>query len=322
MRTYCSGFADQIEQFIYYRKASGSWNESNYGYYLWRFDKYCAEKYPGMPLMQTMVDEWCARKGQELNRSTNIRVRVIRVFIKYLRTRKLTDVEEPHLLTNEPFSYIPHAFTQEELANFFYECDHIDQLPTKRNTQLARIICPVLFRLLYSSGIRTTEARLLQRCNVDLTHGVLNIQESKGLDQHYVALHPSMLELLALYDRTMDRIQPNRKYFFQSSNGECFNHTWLEQWFRLLWQKANGPDVRATAYELRHHYAITNINSWNHDSFEFSDKLYFLSKSMGHRQVISTLHYYSIVPRLANTIKAASEDGFNKIVAEVHYEEE
>lgn len=77
-----------------------------------------------------------------------------------------------------------------------------------------------------------------------------------------------------------------------------------------------------TPYAFRHNYAIENINRWKEDSFEFSDKLHYLSKSMGHRQIASTLHYYSIVPRLADTIQSKTEKDFNFIVPEVDYEED
>ena len=39
---------------------------------------------------------------------------------------------------------------------------------------------PRILWLLYSSGIRTTEARLLMRRSVDFGHGVLDIQKSKA----------------------------------------------------------------------------------------------------------------------------------------------
>lgn len=71
---------------------------------------------------------------------------------------------------------------------------------------------------------------------------------------------------------------------------------------------------------LSHNYAIENINSWMDDSFDFNDKLQYLSKSMGHRSIESTRYYYSIVPRLADTLRDKTEDGFNLIVPEVSYE--
>lgn len=85
--------------------------------------------------------------------------------------------------------------------------------------KMKKITCPVFFRLLYSSGIRTTEARYLKREDVDLEHGVLNIRKSKGYDQHYVALHKSMTELLKQYDKMAESIRPDRTYFLRPLMG-------------------------------------------------------------------------------------------------------
>ena len=76
-------------------------------------------------------------------------------------------------------------------------------------------------------------------------------------------------------------------------------------------------------YELRHNYATENINGWTaNDSFGLSEHLLYLSKSMGHRNLSSTLYYYSIVPGFADIILEKTEMGFNKIVPEVTYEKE
>ena len=43
---------------------------------------------------------------------------------------------------------------------------------------------------------------------------------------------------------------------------------------------------------------------------------------MGHRWIVSTLYYYSIVPALADKLREKTEDGFNAIVPEVRDGEE
>jgi integrase len=322
MSIYRSGFSDQIQMFVDYRRASGSWNEQSYGFLLKKFDCFCADAFPQeTPLIQEMVDTWCAKRDGELNRSRNTRIRSIRAFIEYLKKRGLTDVTAPVLLKNEPKTYVPHAFTHDELVRFFAECDSIQPQMKQPASVLRKLTCPVFFRLLYSSGIRTTEARLLRRENVNLEHGILDIQKSKGYDQHYVALHKTMIELLRRYDAAIALIRPERTFFFESAKGTHYSHNWVADNFRCLWRKANGHDSNAVPYELRHHYAVTNINNWDEDSFEFSNKLRYLSKSMGHRRTSSTLDYYSIVPRLAETLQSHTEDGFNEIVPEVCYEE-
>lgn len=207
MSSYISGFSDLIEQYEKYQKASDSWSDHAHGLNIRYFDRYCALHYPGQPLCQEMVDEWCRKRETETNTSCFTRTGGIRSFIRYLRDRGLTTVEPALPPKPEGRTYIPHAFTDEELRRFFNECDRIVPLRPELKYKMKKITCPVFFRLLYSSGIRTTEARYLKREDVDLEHGVLNIRKSKGYDQHYVALHKSMTELLKQYDKMAESIR-------------------------------------------------------------------------------------------------------------------
>lgn len=323
MNTYCSGFSQGIEDFVSYRKASGTWNEHASSQNLKYFDRYCANNYSdSSSLTQEMVDTWCSQRTTESSSSCYIRTLIVREFVDYLRNRNITGVVSPKAPRLEKRKYVPHAFTDAELARFFEECDSIIPYKGRPASVLRKIQCPAFFRLLYSSGMRTTEARFLKRDDVDLDHGVVNIRKSKGYDQHYVALHETMTELLRHYDGVMDRIQPNRTYFFQSLKGTCYGRDWVNDNFKKIWEAANGASDGIIPYDVRHHYAIENISSWEDDSFTFSDKLHYLSKSMGHSHIQSTLYYYSIVPRLADKIQAKTEKGFNEIVPEVWNEEE
>jgi len=322
-----SCFAHLIEKFITYRKASGSWNEPCYGLNLKLFDHFCAVNYPtsenqNSVLNQEMVNAWCAKRDTETNSSYDTRTRVIRLFINYLLSRGLTSVNPPPILKPEPRTYLPHPFEDDELQRFFHECDSIQPYLGRKPSVIKKLTIPVFFRLLYSSGIRTTEARLLKKADVDLEHGILDIQESKGYDQHYVVLHDTMTSLMQRYEHTISKVLPERVYFFQSYKGSHYSKDWVADNFRTLWDKANGSESKAVAYDVRHHYAISNINSWVDDGFEFCDKLQYLSKSMGHRSIIATCYYYSIVPRLADTLKDKTEEGFNMIVPEVIDDEE
>ncbi len=89
--------------------------------------------------------------------------------------------------------------------------------------------------------------------------------------------------------------------------------------FRALWDQYNPS--HATAYELRHHYAIENINHWTDEGFGFDAKLLYLSKSMGHRTVESTKGYYALVPGLAEIPEEKTGVDFDHMVPEVDNEE-
>jgi len=319
MSKFTSFLSAQIESFIAYRTASENWNDS-YEFMLTRFDNHCLTNYPGATeLSQEMVDGWCKRHDTEKSNSCRTRIYAVYNLIKYLRARGETDVSPPLIPRKERRTYIPHAFTDDELAAFFKACDSLPGTPNRLEIRSRKITIPVFFRLMYSSGIRTNEARLLRTADVDLTHGILNIQRSKGIDQHYVVLHDSMLELMKRYDAAISKLYPDRTYFFPSMKGGYHGKLWLQQNFNRLWAQVSS--ARATAYTLRHHYAVTNINSWIDVGFGFDDKLLYLSKSMGHRDIEDTKYYYSLVPGMADILEEKTNTDFEDIVPEVDYEE-
>ena len=289
MSSYFSGFSDLIEKYVSYQKASDSWSENGNGLNIKYFDRYCALYYPGQLLCQEMVDEWCRKRETDTNTSCRTRTGVIRSFIHYLRERELTTVEPALAPKPEGRTYIPHSFTEEELRRFFHECDRIIPLRPELKYKMKKITCPVFFRLLYSSGIRTTEARYLKREDVDLEHGVLNIQKSKGYDQHYVALHESMTELLKQYDRAAESIRPNRTYFFETPNGKFYSRQWVTQTFQCLWEKANGKQNKAVAYDL----SYQNLNKLQTFGFHSSRVCNGQLIKTTHRPNIHTFHDFS-----------------------------
>ena len=318
MKQFQSFLSPLIQKYISYQKVSDHWNESHYGVNLSLFDKHCKKKYPNaIELSQEMVDGWCQKRDTESNNSCSTRIYVVISFIRYLRKRGETDIIAPVPPRKEPRTYVPHSFTESELQNFFHACDSISRKTTP-DQRIRKITIPIFFRLLYSSGIRTTEARMLRVEDVDLSNGILDIRYSKGYDQHYTVLHDSILTLMKKYDAAIRKICPDRNYFFPAKGNKYHNTKWVYQNFRKLWDKYN--DSHATAYELRHNYAIENINQWIGDGLDFHAKLFYLSKSMGHSVLESTTYYYSLVPGLANIIEAKTQKSFNTIVPEVEDE--
>jgi len=319
MSKFTSFLAPLMQAYISYQKASGHWNES-YEQNLLQFDRYCKRQYPKTALLsQEIVEGWCHKRDTETNNSCRSRIYVVFSFIQYLRKRGKTDVMVPAIPRKERRTYIPHSFTDTELVNFFRACDGLPSASYTPDQRSRKITIPVFFRLLYSSGIRTNEARMLRLEDVDLCYGILNIRYSKGHAQHYVVLHDSMLELLKIYDAAIRRQYPHRAYFFPARGNAFHTSKWVATNFRKLWDKYNSS--YATAYELRHHYAIENINRWTDEGFGFDVKLLYLSKSMGHSTLESTKYYYSLVPGMADILQKKTGIDFENIIPEVDYEE-
>lgn len=316
MREYTSKIAPLMREFETYQLASGRWSESA-NMYLTLFDRHCAAEFSkSETLTQEMLDSWCGKRDTESNNSCRSRIYPIVSFVRYLQKRELSGANVPTVPRKEARTYIPHAFTADELHKFFNACDTIASYSETEEQISQRLTIPVFFRLLYSSGIRTNEARMLRKGEVDLAHGVMNIEYSKGHEQHFIVMHDSMLELMREYDGAISKMYPDRTYFFPARGDKCHKKQWVSVNFKRLWGKSNSS--YAVPYELRHNYAIENINRWTDDGFDFNQKLHSLSKSMGHRVIESTKYYYSLVPRLADVLaKHTNED---EVIPEVAYE--
>lgn len=319
MNKFHSGLAPQFQAFIDHRKACGQWNESSYEPYLVIFDHFCARNYPDSSTLSCeMTDGWCRKRETESNNSCRSRIYVVISFVRYLKKRGLADIPVPQVPRGARRVYIPHPLTGRELAAFFRECDSLGA-SAHTTGQLSRgMTIPVFFRLLYSSGMRAIEARMLRRADVDLVSGVMDIRYSKGHSQHYAVLHDSMCLLMFQYDTAINRILPGRHYFFPAGNDSFHSARWVRDNFRQLWDRAN--TTHAVVYGFRHHYATENINSWG-GTAAFDDRLLYLSKSMGHTTVESTRYYYTLVPGISQLLEEKTMRGFDAIVPEVEDEE-
>lgn len=316
MRKLESFLKETAPKFIEFMKVSQRWSITYEGH-LARFDKWIASNYPdGEMLSQEMVDVWCRIREKESVNANLARINVVTALVRYMRKHGMGELKEPDRPRPQKNTHTPHAFTADELERFFHVCDSMEINEAYKDSAVNKMILCVLFRLMYSTGIRPIEARELKRAEVDLKEGVLNIVQTKGHDQHYVAVHESMLGLLCEYDKKMEGLVPQRVYFFPNGASGHKSKEWLRSMFADIWKQAN-PSTHAVSYDFRHNYATTNINRWVGGGYDFYDKMYYLSKSMGHCCIEHTKYYYSIVPRLSDLLDEKSCAGFDELVPEV-----
>lgn len=312
------GFTSQcrqlFEDYVAFQKASQHWGHA-YGYALMSFDAYCMEHAAGPVPAQETIDGWSVRKDTERLTSCGKRVAFLAGLCRYANMHYGARLKAPEIPTNDGTRPMPHAFTDTELRNLFIACDNIVREHKSKATLMRKATVPALLRLMYSSGMRTKEVRMLDCEDVDLKHGVIDIRRSKGHHEHRVALHPSMWEYLAGYDTYIGSIMPGRKCFFPNEDDSYYSSTWLDWNFERMWYRFN--EGHAVPYSLRHHYAVANINSWPADSDTFDKRLVYLSRSMGHATLESTMYYYSYTPAMAEGIVADKGETFRRIISGV-----
>ncbi len=273
-------------------------------------------------LTQEAVDAWFSRRKTESENTHYTRTVHLKHFLQFAIDRGLSDIRIPKVYSKwTPHAKNPVLMTEKEIVRFFKACDECTVNFENITDYINVITQRTIFRLLYSTGMRPNEARLLSVNDIDLKTGVVSIRETKGYHQHINVLCDSMLNVMRHYDAEISKILPNRYYFFEKVDKTHYSPSWLGGAFKKLWHKYNSSN--AVVYGFRHHYAIVNINSWINLGFEESiSRLMTLSKSMGHSKLKHTLYYYSLVPQYAVTMKELSEKGLDAIIHKLpDYEE-
>ena len=208
-----SKLRDELEAFISQKRASGSpchTSSKVLGY----LDAMIAEDYPDCStLSKEICDAWI-RKCSVLHQNTLLRrVTPVRQFAKYLVGTGKSAYIIPGGIPRKQIRYDAHIFTEAELKLkvFFTSIDACKKSPF---SHLRCYVIPVIFRLIYTCGLRASEARLLCTDDIDLSTGKVFIRESKGWETRIVFVSDDMLDLLCRYDRIIRDTYPDRTAFF------------------------------------------------------------------------------------------------------------
>ena len=312
-----SVISDSLNRYISYQKASNAMSNSTLEC-LRYFNDYCATYHrEATTLTENIINGWCNKRITESSESHNKRISPIRSFLRYANGRGRTNVGLPEFLPWSKKQYTPHPFSPEQLQAFFKITDSFEdaRYVSDKVYEIRKIEIPVFYRLFYSTGMRTQEVRLLRCGDVDLKNGVININRSKGIDQHRIALHRTMWDLLIRYDEAMSAIMPDRNYFFPNEYDEPYSRIWESYNFVRMWRLVSNEYARC--YDFRSHYAVKNINSWKYTGPEWFDQLLYLSRSMGHRNVSSTCYYYQLVPLFAEQLEELTAEEYHKLLPDL-----
>ena len=316
MSVFTSVFASRLEGMLDYRVACGFRRET-YIPSLIKFDKYCNLRLCDEPnLTSELVHGWL-----EQDAATGIygKVLAIRQFGKYLCA-----ISEEAYILPEKFSpsrraHAPYVFTDNEMASLFAA---IDRLKGTRSEPHLGEIAPVIFRLIYTCGLRPNEGRELLRRNVNIDSGEILITNTKKNKERIVVMSDDMLSLCRSYDLRRGIFGGASPYFFPSATGEALTNTVLYATFNKAWREAvsvlGNPTAKSVrVYDLRHRFASACLNRWLDDGENLNAMLPYLRTYMGHGCLDETAYYIHILPENLVKSSAIEWSAFNDMFPEV-----
>ena len=316
MIEYYSAFRDKIIGFLNFHAARGFKRKPYLSDFV-KFDRWCLEKHPNQStLSRELVHEWIDHNDASRSDAAR-RAVVMRQFGRYLAA-----VGEIAYILPEKYAPIksvavPFLFTDAELSALFRA---IDTLPPTSHEPFLHEMAPVLFRLIYTCGLRPNEGRELLEEHVNLLTGEVLITHTKRNKERMIVMSDDMAALARNYALRREMFANGNPYFFPSSNGGPLKTETVYSAFNKAWSLADTPDKRkkrVRVYDLRHRFASACLNRWMDQGENLMAMLPFLREYMGHNYLSETAYYIHILPE--NLIKSSAIDweSFNAIFPEV-----
>lgn len=307
-----SGFADEINQYLDYKIASG-YTEKSYCSVLKSFDVFCCQReIYNVRFNRSDADAWVEKKENEATTSHYARVNKVKSFLEYL-SLKGYDVYLMHDVFFKATDFQPHIYTDDEIQRYFHA---VDTYHSSRNL-MEDAQLPVLFRLLYCCGTRINETLGIKKSDVDLTNGIIRLTEVKNGCERYIVLGQEMNQLMKRYADKTFYLLGDGDYIFVSFDDRRRQGRRIYDIHRRILKQAgipflgdgNGPRL----HDWRHTFAVRSFKQMVDSGMDMYVALPILSTYLGHKTIYATERYV----RLTMSLYPYIEERFSQCFSEV-----
>lgn len=289
--SFTSVFAREIEAFLDYRQATGICIDQDIRY-LKKLDVFLEDnKIPLVGFDSKVSVSWRSRRDDESGHGHYMRINFTKRFFEFLfvkgyKVALLRDARPPKS------NFVPHIYTDNEIDRYFQAVDAYHFPGNPKN----KIQLPVLFRLLYSCGLRVTETLMIRMKDVDLEEGIIRLRVTKGSKERYAVLSESMHALLKEYADKAFCLLGEDDFIFSNRKGSALRCDWLEDAHSRLLCMAGIPSASAAGstkrlHDWRHTHAVGAFKQMVEHGHDMYVALPILSAYMDHASIMATERY-------------------------------
>lgn len=264
---------------------------------------------------------WCKKRAYESSANHASRISIMRVFCRYLNDIGINAYIPPKGITKHPPKYNAHIYTDDELKRFFSEVDKSQSVPSE--CPYRGDIMPVFFRILYTSGLRVSELRLLKISDFDLDKGYIHIRDAKNHKERIVPVHISLVEKSKELKQKIHASSSDDEYFFMITPGRPMTLVNIYHNFRRYIEKAgishtgHGPRV----HDFRHTYCVNLLRKWSDEGKDLMAYLPYMRTMLGHESFEETAYYLKLTSERFPYIKEKLKTSFPNLISEVNIDE-
>jgi integrase len=312
---FAGPLADELQAFLSLKRSTGHKYVAE-SYYLDSIDKLSVQMDKGTGkgfFTKEFADTWTQKKKTESHKTWGNRIVVIRQFAHYLKNQGIPAYEPTLIVRAKHSNFVPHIYTDSELRRIF---EQSDKCPAYTNCPKRNAVAALIFRMVYSCGLRISEALNLNICHVDLENGVLTISESKFGVNRYV---PISVELANRCRAFMENIhpQPNPSdVFFPAPDGGRYSKRAITHMFHQILCMAGISRTKRSPriHDFRHTFAVNCLKKWVCSEKDLTIALPVLSAYLGHKSLKGTQGYLRLTADMFPNITSAVEAHSGNII--------
>ncbi|MFI3263050.1 MAG: tyrosine-type recombinase/integrase [Rikenellaceae bacterium] len=201
--------------------------------------------------------------------------------------------------------FIPRIFTHNEIQRFFTEADNLRLHSIQ--PRLCLFSMPMLFRVLYATGMRISEALNLNNEDINFDKGIILIRKSKNQRQRIIPITSSLEQALRQYLQHRDKMRIKDvtlgdKPLFVSHMGNRILKNSAYTWFRKILRLCDIPFVGGRhgprVHDFRHTFAVHSLMKQVKAGKDIYCLLPIISVFMGHKTLLGTEAYVRLTSEM------------------------
>lgn len=261
--------------------------------------------------------KWCSKRSYEKQSNFNSRTSIMRGFTSYLVDMGYTAYVPPLNMVRKGPRYEAHIYTEDELQRFFATVDASISIPSE--CPYRGQVMPVFFRILYTSGMRVSELRLLQVQDMHEDECYLTVRNGKNGKDRIVPIHQELAARCATLRLSIHQDSPPNEFFFMKLPGKAMTLQNLYHNFRRYLENANIPHTGEgpRIHDFRWTYCVNRLKKWLEEGKDLYNLLPYLKTMLGHETFEETAYYLKLTEELFPTIMMKLKSNGSDIIEEV-----
>lgn len=318
---YHSIFKDEFQELVDIKKSLGFAYDTQAAAFR-RIDEFFVKnELKVKSLSKELCNDWCRKRDYESVNNQAHRISTMRVFCRYLTDIGLEAYIPPKGITPKLPRYDAHIYSDDELKRFFAEVDKSQSVPS--GCPYRSLVMPIFFRILYTSGMRVSELRLVRIRDINLDKKYIIVRNAKNNKDRIVPVHPKLIERCRSLKEKIHAASSEDEYFFMIRPGEPMSLANVYRNFRRYLDHAGishtgkGPRV----HDFRHTYCVNLLRKWADEEKDLMAYLPYMRTMLGHEGFEETAYYLKLTTERFPYIKDQLKKAFPDLIREVVVDE-